>query len=65
MQQARRMLPVTYAQPRDRTNACKDTCELIVHRNCILSYRVRGAEVQVLRVWHAARDKARGPATGR
>lgn len=48
-----------------RIGAFEDTRELIVHRNYILTYRVRGAEVQVLQLWHAARDRPRGPRSGR
>lgn len=48
-----------------RTGAFQDTRELVVHRNCILTYRVRAAEVQVLQLWHVARDKPRGPRSSR
>lgn len=48
-----------------RTGAFQDTRELVVHRNYILTYRVRAAEVQVLQLWHVARDKPRGPQGGR
>ncbi len=43
-----------------RLGALDDTRELVVHRNYLVTYRLRGAEVQVLQVWHVARDKARG-----
>ena len=46
-----------------RTGAFEDTRELIVHRNYILSYRVRGGEVQVLQLWHVARNRPRGPSS--
>lgn len=45
-----------------RVGALDGVRELIVHRNYILSYRVRGAEVQVLQLWHVARNRPRGPA---
>ena len=48
-----------------RTGAFQDTRELVVNRNYILTYRVRAAEVQVLQLWHVARDKPRGPQGGR
>jgi toxin ParE1/3/4 len=44
-----------------RIGAFQDTRELIVHRNYILTYRVRATEVQVLQLWHVARDRPRGP----
>lgn len=44
-----------------RTGAIDDTRELVVHRNYLVTYRVRGDEVQVLQVWHVARDRRRGP----
>jgi addiction module RelE/StbE family toxin len=44
-----------------RPGAVEDTRELVVHRNDILTYRVRAAEVQVLQLWHVARDRPRGP----
>ena len=43
-----------------RTGAYQDTRELVVHRNYLVTYRVRGDEVQVLQVWHVARNLARG-----
>lgn len=45
-----------------RTGAYQDTRELVVHRNYLVTYRVRGDEVQVLQVWHAALNLARGGA---
>lgn len=48
-----------------RIGAFEDTRELIVHRNYILTYRVRGAELQVLQLWHVARNKPRGPVSRR
>lgn len=44
-----------------RSGAVDDTRELVVHRNYLVTYRVRGDEVQVLQVWHVARDRRRGP----
>lgn len=43
-----------------RIGAYQDTRELVVHRNYLVTYRVRGEEVQVLQVWHLARDLPRG-----
>ncbi|MFN9210836.1 MAG: type II toxin-antitoxin system RelE/ParE family toxin [Betaproteobacteria bacterium] len=37
-----------------------DTRALIVHRNYLVTYRLRADEVQVLQVWHVARDRSRG-----
>ena len=36
-----------------------DTREWVVHRNHLLVYRVRGDEVQILQLWHAARQLLR------
>ena len=36
-----------------------DTREWIVHRNHLLVYRVRGDEVQILQLWHVARQLLR------
>jgi addiction module RelE/StbE family toxin len=38
----------------------QDTRELVVHKNYLVSYRVRAVEVQVLQVWHTARNRQRG-----
>ncbi len=43
-----------------RTGAFEDTRELIVHKNHLVTYRVRADEVQVLQVWHLARNQPRG-----
>jgi addiction module RelE/StbE family toxin len=43
-----------------RTGAYEDTRELVVHRNYLVTYRVRGEEVQVLQLWHLARNLPRG-----
>ena len=43
-----------------RTGAYQDTRELVVHRNYLVTYRIRGDEVQVLQVWHLARNMPRG-----
>lgn len=43
-----------------RIGAYEDTRELVVHRNCLVTYRVRGEEVQLLQVWHLARNLSRG-----
>lgn len=38
-----------------RAGAYQDTRELVVHKNYLVTYRLRGDEVQVLQVWHVAR----------
>lgn len=43
-----------------RIGALDDTRELVVHRNYLVTYRVRAGEVQVLQVWHVARNRPRG-----
>jgi toxin ParE1/3/4 len=43
-----------------RTGAYQDTRELVVHRNYLVTYRVRADEVQMLQVWHVARDRSHG-----
>lgn len=48
-----------------RPGAYQDTRELVVHRNYLVTYRVRGDEVQVMQVWHVARKFARGGAHSR
>jgi addiction module RelE/StbE family toxin len=40
-----------------RAGPYADTRELVVHRNYLLTYRVRRDEVQVLQVWHVARRR--------
>lgn len=42
-----------------RTGVYEDTRELVVHRNYLVTYRIRGDEVQVLQVWHVARNLPR------
>jgi len=43
-----------------RAGALDDTRELVVHRNYLVTYRLLGDEVQVLQVWHVARNRPRG-----
>ena len=43
-----------------RSGVYQDTRELVVHRNYLVTYRVRAAEIQVLQVWHVARNQPRG-----
>ena len=35
------------------------TCvlELLVHRNYLLTYRIRDGEIEILQVWHVARHR--------
>lgn len=37
-----------------------ETRELVIHRNYIVTYRLRDEEIQVVQVWHVARDLPRG-----
>ena len=41
-----------------RIGVYQDTRELVVHKNYLVTYRVRADEVQVLQVWHVARDQS-------
>ena len=43
-----------------RIGVYQDTRELVVHKNYLVTYRVRADEVQVLQVWHLARNLPRG-----
>lgn len=43
-----------------RIGALDDTRELVAHRNYLVTYRMRADEVQVLQVWHVARNRPRG-----
>ena len=43
-----------------RPGVYQDTRELVVHRNYLVTYRVRAAEIQVLQVWHVAPNQPRG-----
>ena len=40
-----------------RVGGYGDTRELAVHKNYLLTYRVRGDQVQILQVWHAAQQR--------
>ncbi len=40
-----------------RHGALPDTRELVLHRNDLVTYRVRAEEVQILQVWHVARQR--------
>ena len=40
-----------------RTGVYADTRELVVHKNCIVTYRVRADEIQLLQVWHSAQQR--------
>jgi toxin ParE1/3/4 len=42
-----------------RSGVYEDTRELIVHRNYLVTYRLRADEVQLLQVWHVARERRR------
>ena len=35
----------------------EDTRELVVHKNYLVTYRLRADEVQLLQVWHVARER--------
>ena len=43
-----------------RSGVYQDTRELVAHKNYLVTYRLRGDEVQVLQVWHVARHWPRG-----
>ena len=43
-----------------RTGVFEDTRELLVHKNYLVTYRVRADEVQMLQVWHLACNLPRG-----
>ncbi len=43
-----------------RVGVYQDTRELVVHKNYLVTYRVRADEVQVLQVWHSAHNRQRG-----
>ena len=47
-----------------RTGAYQDTRELVVHKNYLVTYRVRGDEVQVLQVWHVLTGAMRLTSSG-
>jgi plasmid stabilization system protein ParE len=40
-----------------RQGRLEDTRELVVHKNSLVTYRLRADEVQVLQVWHVARER--------
>jgi len=40
-----------------RASPYDDARELVVHRNYLVTYRIRADEVQVLQVWHVARQR--------
>ncbi|HSW07186.1 type II toxin-antitoxin system RelE/ParE family toxin [Aquabacterium sp.] len=42
-----------------RAGAYEDTRELIVHRNYLVTYRLRADEIQLLQIWHVARERRR------
>ena len=42
------------------TGVYQDTRELVVHKNYLVTYRVRADEVQIVQVWHVARSRKAG-----
>ena len=40
-----------------RQGRLQDTRELVVHKNYLVTYRLRADEVQLLQVWHVARER--------
>ena len=40
-----------------RQGRLEDTRELVVHKNYLVTYRLRADEVQLLQVWHVARER--------
>lgn len=45
-----------------RGGTADDKRELVVRRNYLVTYHVRGHEVRAVQVWHLARARQRGPA---
>jgi addiction module RelE/StbE family toxin len=43
-----------------RAGSLEDTRELVVHKNYLLTYRLRGDEIQLLQIWHVSRQAATG-----
>ena len=39
------------------TGVYQDTRELVVHKNYLVTYRVRADEVQIVQIWHVARSR--------
>jgi len=42
-----------------RASERRDIRELVVHKNYLVSYRIRPESIEVLQVWHAAQDRGR------
>ena len=40
-----------------RIGVYQDTRELVMHKNYLVTYRLRADEIQILQVWHVARDR--------
>lgn len=40
-----------------RQGALEDTRELVLHKHYLITYRLRGDEVQLLQLWHLAQDR--------
>ena len=40
-----------------RQGRLEDTRELVAHKNYLVTYRLRADEVQLLQVWHVARER--------
>ena len=40
-----------------RVGSYQDTRELALHKNCLITCRVRADEVQLLQIWHAAQKR--------
>ena len=43
-----------------RIGVYQDTRELVVHKNYLATYRLRADEIQIVQVWHVARDRPGG-----
>ena len=37
-----------------------DIRELVVHQHYLVSYRIRPGRIEIMQVWHTARDRRRG-----
>ena len=40
-----------------RQGRLQDTRELVMHKNYLVTYRLRADEVQLLQIWHVARER--------
>jgi toxin ParE1/3/4 len=43
-----------------RSTEMPDIRELVVHRHYLVSYRIRPGRIEILQIWHTARDRRMG-----